>query len=82
MEIEFFCNPSESMEWFNDGGRNGWIGTRGLGVRADNLRFHDYPKEELAHYSQATTDIMYTIHGAGANWREWPIGAITTSSST
>jgi len=70
MEIEFFCNPSESMEWFNRWRQERLDWYKSLGVRADNLRFHDYPKEELAHYSQATKTSCTTIHGAGANWRE------------
>jgi glycyl-tRNA synthetase len=59
MEIEFFCNPSESMKWYEYWRdlRKAWY-TR-LGIKSDNLRPREQGKEELAHYSIGTTDIEY-----------------------
>lgn len=59
MELEFFCKDGddetwflywreETMKWFED-----------LGLQKKHLRFFDQPKQELAHYSKATTDIEY-----------------------
>lgn len=31
----------------------------GLGMNPNNIRFFDYPRTELAHYSAATTDLQY-----------------------
>ncbi len=59
MELEFFCKPGEDLEWFDY-----WRGYCGqwlysLGVRPENVRLRDHKKEELAHYSKATTDYEY-----------------------
>ncbi|MCO6438913.1 MAG: glycine--tRNA ligase [Phycisphaerae bacterium] len=59
MEIEFFCRPSESMEWYEF-----WRDTRikwyeSLGIKSDKLRPRQQDKDELAHYSKACTDIEY-----------------------
>jgi glycyl-tRNA synthetase len=59
MEIEFFCRPEESMKWYEYWRevRKNWYTT--LGIRSDRLRPREQGKEELAHYSMATTDIEY-----------------------
>ncbi|MHB1422051.1 MAG: glycine--tRNA ligase [Gemmataceae bacterium] len=59
MEIEFFCNPDESMKWYQY-----WRDVRikwytQLGIKSDKLRPREQGKEELAHYSIGTTDIEY-----------------------
>lgn len=59
MELEFFVRPEEAAQWFDD-----WVETRlgwyvELGVDRTNLRLKKHPRAELAHYSQATTDIEY-----------------------
>jgi glycyl-tRNA synthetase len=59
MEIEFFCNPTESMKWYEYWRdlRKKWYST--LGIKSDNLKPREQGKEELAHYSVGTTDIEY-----------------------
>jgi glycyl-tRNA synthetase len=59
MEIEFFCQPAESMKWYQY-----WRDVRirwytQLGIKSDRLRPREQGKEELAHYSIGTTDIEY-----------------------
>lgn len=60
MEMEFFVKPGTDDEWFEfwREQRMKWYIDR-LGVKVANLRFYDHPKEDLAHYSKATTDIEY-----------------------
>ncbi|MGE4093854.1 MAG: glycine--tRNA ligase [Candidatus Binatia bacterium] len=60
MEMEFFVKPGTDDEWFEywREQRMNWYMTR-LGIKTKNLRFYDHPKEDLAHYSKATTDIEY-----------------------
>ena len=60
MEMEFFVKPGTDDEWFEywREQRMNWY-TQRLGIQATNLRFYDHPKEDLAHYSKATTDIEY-----------------------
>ncbi len=59
MEIEFFCNPKDSKMWYEF-----WRDTRlrwyeSLGIRSDKLRPREQEEDELAHYSDACTDIEY-----------------------
>ncbi|MCK9479585.1 MAG: glycine--tRNA ligase [Firmicutes bacterium] len=69
MELEFFCKPGENLEWFaywKDYCKN-WL--LGLGVKEQNLRLRDHEKEELSHYSNATTDFEYLFpFGWGELW--------------
>jgi glycyl-tRNA synthetase len=59
MEIEYFVMPGEDEEWHER-----WIADRvawyhKYGIRPENLRKYDQPKDELAHYAKATTDLLY-----------------------
>lgn len=69
MELEFFCKPGTDLDWFNywrDYCRN-WI--LSLGINEENIRLRDHSKEELSHYSNATTDIEFKFpFGWGELW--------------
>ncbi|NLX65098.1 MAG: glycine--tRNA ligase [Clostridiaceae bacterium] len=69
MELEFFCEPGTDLEWFNywkDFCKN-WL--LSLGMKEENIRMRDHSKEELSHYSNATTDIEYKFpFGWGELW--------------
>jgi len=59
MEIEFFVGPDAAGEWH---GR--WMEDRmrwytDLGLRPDHLQLREHGREELSHYSSATSDIEY-----------------------
>ena len=64
MELEFFVIPGTDEEWHKK-----WVDLRldwweKQGVSKRNLELYDVPKDELAHYSKATVDIMYKFpHG-------------------
>ena len=64
MELEFFVVPGTDEEWHKE-----WVDQRldwweKQGVSRKNLELYDVPKDELAHYSKATIDIMYKFpHG-------------------
>lgn len=69
MELEFFCKPGEDLEWFDywRGFCNNWL--LKLDMTAENIRLRDHEKEELSHYSKATTDIEYLFpFGWGELW--------------
>ena len=59
MEIEFFCHPSTSVEWYAKwrDARFQWY--KSLGIKSDKLRLREHDKEELSHYSQGTSDVEY-----------------------
>ncbi len=69
MELEFFCKPGEDLKWFTywkDFCKN-WL--LSLGMRNENIKLRDHSKEELSHYSNATTDIEYKFpFGWGELW--------------
>lgn len=61
MEIEYFIPPGEEewprfhQEWINI--RKNWF--QSIGLTADHLGEEVHPKEKLAHYAQACTDITF-----------------------
>src|SRR5207248_3113091 len=59
MEMEFFVPPEESETWFEHWleGRMRWY--TDLGLRPDHLRLRPHAKDELSHYSSATSDVEY-----------------------
>ena len=59
MELEFFCNPSEGMDWFKKYRTACMEFAKYLGLSDENLRFRDHSPEELVFYSAGTTDIEY-----------------------
>ena len=69
MELEFFCKPGEDLKWF-DYWRSfchNWL--LSLGMKDENLRLRDHEKEELSHYSNATTDFEFMFpFGWGELW--------------
>ena len=59
MEIEFFCHPKTSEEWYGTwrDARFQWY--KDLGLKSEKLRLREHDKEELAFYSKGTSDIEY-----------------------
>ncbi|MBO0685298.1 MAG: glycine--tRNA ligase [Candidatus Dormibacteraeota bacterium] len=60
MEMEFFVQPGEDERWHQYwmDERMRWY-TDVLGVRKDRLRLRAHDKDELSHYSKATSDLEY-----------------------
>ena len=60
MEMEYFCAPGSDRElhqyWCEE--RLRWF-VEDLGIRRDNLRLRPHDKDELSHYSTATSDVEY-----------------------
>jgi glycyl-tRNA synthetase len=59
MEMEFFCKPGSDEQWFSY-----WVEERFKwyvkhGIHKENLRLSPHPREALAHYAKACTDIEY-----------------------
>ena len=69
MELEFFIKPGTNMEWFNYWRAYCRDFLLSLGMKEENMRLRDHSKEELSHYSSATTDIEYMFpFGWGELW--------------
>ena len=70
MELEFFVEPGTDEEWHQY-----WIDHRfewytDLGIKAENLRSYEHPKEKLSHYSKRTVDIEYAFGFENSKWGE------------
>ena len=70
MEMEFFVKPGEDEEW-----QQYWIDDRfnwyvDLGIKEENLRLYEHPKEKLSHYSKRTVDVEYAFGFKGSKWGE------------
>jgi glycyl-tRNA synthetase len=70
MEMEFFVEPGTDEQWHQY-----WIDERmrwytDLGVKPDNLRVYEHPREKLSHYSKRTVDIEYRFRFGGQEWGE------------
>lgn len=59
MELEFFCEPGTDMEWFGYWRQFCYDFVVSLRINPANIRLRDHEKEQLSHYSKATTDIEY-----------------------
>ncbi|HIT26699.1 MAG TPA: glycine--tRNA ligase, partial [Candidatus Ornithoclostridium excrementipullorum] len=69
MELEFFCKPGTDLEWFGYWKNfcKDWL--LGLGIKEENLKLRDHDPEELAFYSNATTDFEFRFpFGWGELW--------------
>ena len=69
MELEFFCKPGEDLKWFEYWKSYAVQFLKDLGMKDENIRLRDHEKEELSHYSNATTDIEFRFpFGFGELW--------------
>ncbi|AGL90341.1 Glycyl-tRNA synthetase [Strawberry lethal yellows phytoplasma (CPA) str. NZSb11] len=59
MELEFFCEPNTQNEWFEYWKNFMYQFLITLGMKKENLSFKNHQKEELSHYSEKTTDILF-----------------------
>ena len=67
MEMQWFCCPGKADEWFEfwKEERTKWY--LNLGVKKENLRLVEVPKEKRAHYARRQIDIEYKFP---FGWRE------------
>ena len=69
MELEFFCKPGEDLNWFDYWRSYCKSFLLSLGMTEEHLRLRDHEKEELSHYSNATTDFEFLFpFGWGELW--------------
>lgn len=69
MELEFFCKPGTELEWFKYWKDYCYNWLISLGMKKESIRTRDHAKEELSHYSNATTDFEFLFpFGWGELW--------------
>jgi glycyl-tRNA synthetase len=87
MELEYFVKPGTDEEWHQQ-----WVEERldwwaKQGVERNRLELYRVPREDLAHYSKATFDVMYRFpHGLEelegiANRTDFDLGSHTRAQS-
>ncbi|MGZ9796886.1 glycine--tRNA ligase [Mycoplasma sp. 4013] len=59
MELEFFSYPEHAPKWFDYYIKKSIQLIEKLGITKENVRIREHTPEELAHYSDATTDIEF-----------------------
>jgi glycyl-tRNA synthetase len=68
MEMEFFVEPGTDEAWHEYWIEERWNWYTNLGLREENLRRYEHPKEKLSHYSKRTVDLEYNYATVG--WSE------------
>ena len=88
MEIEFFCAPVTDEQWHEH-----WLEQRlkwweEQGVPREKIIVEDVPKDDLAHYSKRTYDLMYDFPTLGhdeiegiANRTDFDLGSHTKAQA-
>ncbi len=69
MELEFFCEPGTEMKWYEYWKDYCHKFLLSLGMKEEHIRLREHAKEELSHYSNGTTDIVFLFpFGWGELW--------------
>jgi glycyl-tRNA synthetase len=61
MEIEFFCAPESSRQWYQYWRDRRFRWYLELGLASERLQLRDHATDELSHYSTGTADIEYAF---------------------
>lgn len=61
MEIEFFCHPGQSAQWYRYWRDRRYQWYLDMGLPRENLRMREHETSELAHYSCGTADLEYAF---------------------
>lgn len=61
MEIEFFCHPGSSRDWYQFWRDRRFRWYTDLGLAGERLRLREHSADELSHYSCGTADIEYAF---------------------
>ena len=59
MEIEFFCHPSQSAQWYTYWRDRRFAWYVEMGLASERLQLREHGADELSHYSCGTADIEY-----------------------
>ena len=67
MEMQFFIHPNEDEKWIEYWKEERMKWYLSLGIKKENLRFHQHDKKELAFYAKTAYDIEYNFP---FDWKE------------
>lgn len=69
MEMQFFVHPNDGMKFFEEWKESRMQWYLALGIKKEDLRFHEHTPAELAHYAKGAVDIQYKFPDP-MGWRE------------
>ncbi|HLC38541.1 MAG TPA: glycine--tRNA ligase [Patescibacteria group bacterium] len=58
-EIEYFIKPGEDEAAFDEWLKNWKDFVLSLGIKEENIKEYEHPKEDLSHYSKRTVDLQF-----------------------
>lgn len=61
MEMEFFCHPGQSLQWYQYWRDRRYQWYIRHGIASQNLILREHAKDELSHYSVGTADVEYAF---------------------
>jgi len=61
MEMQYFIHPKEDDKWIEYWKEERLIWYHNIGIKKENLRFHQHDKKELAFYAKTAFDIEYNF---------------------
>lgn len=65
MEIQYFINSDDQEKFYEMWKKDAWSWLISLGLKEDDMSWHDHSENERAHYASAATDIYYNFpHGS------------------
>ncbi|QQG41109.1 MAG: glycine--tRNA ligase [Candidatus Levyibacteriota bacterium] len=70
MELEFFVKPGTDKKWHDFWKQERLQWYLSLGIKKENIKLVDLPKEDIAHYSKGTTEV----------WYKWPFSSSSGKS--
>lgn len=59
MELEWFCKPETSNDWFGYWAKKRLEFYAAIGITMERIRLRVHEKDELSHYSSQTSDVEY-----------------------
>ncbi|HEV2404589.1 MAG TPA: glycine--tRNA ligase [Ktedonobacterales bacterium] len=67
MEMQYFIEPAQEEQWFAYWRETRWRWWQAMGIRPENMQWHEHTADELAHYARAAVDIYYQFP---IGWKE------------
>ncbi|MCX6759807.1 MAG: glycine--tRNA ligase [Candidatus Nealsonbacteria bacterium] len=61
MEMQWFCEPESADKFFDCWLKQRLAWYEKLGLKKENLKIYEVPKDELAHYAKRAVDILYNF---------------------
>lgn len=61
MELEYFVEPEAAKSEYEKWKQFCWDFLLSIGIKKENIQYHDHAKDEKAHYAESSVDIQYNF---------------------